>query len=85
MLPPNGTLLRKWTRDHAGLTLGIGLGMGTAEDPQSTGYFRIGHMGHINPNMILGLLGSIEAGFEHLGVARGGGALAAAAKVIAQS
>lgn len=85
LLPPNGKLLRKWTRDHAGLTLGIGLGMGTTEDPQSTGYFRIGHMGHINPNMILGLLGSIESGFEHLGVARGTGALEAATKVISQT
>ena len=59
--------------------------MGTNDDPKSTGYFRIGHMGHINPNMILGLLGSIEAGFEHLGVARGCGALEAASRVIAQS
>ena len=85
MLPPNGKLLRKWTKEHSGLTLGIGLGMGSEQDPNSTGYFRIGHMGHLNPNMVLGLLGSIEAGFEHLRIRRGDGGLEAAAKVIADA
>ena len=83
MKPPNGKLLRKWTKENTGLTLGIGLGMGTEEDPDSTGFFRIGHMGHLNPNMTLGLLGSIEVGFEHLAISRGKGAVESAAKVIA--
>lgn len=85
VVPPNGKLLRKWTPEHAGLTLGIGLGMENEQDPNSTGYFRIGHMGHLNPNMILGLLGSIETGFEHLEISRGKGAIEAAAKVIAKA
>ncbi len=85
MKSPNGKLLRKWTQEYSGLTLGIGLGMETEQDPNSTGYFRIGHMGHLNPNMILGLLGSIEAGFDHLKIRRGKGAIEAAAKVIANA
>jgi len=82
---PYGSELRHWVEDHTGLTLGIGLGMGTKEDPNSTGIFRIGHMGHVNGNMVMGLLGSIEAGFEHLAIPRGAGAIEAAAKVLATS
>ena len=85
MKPPNGKLLRKWTQVNSGLTLGIGLGMESEEDPNSTGYFRIGHMGHLNPNMLLGLLGSIEAGFERLDIKRGKGAVEAAARVMANA
>ncbi len=81
---PHGKNLRNWTEENAGLTLGIGLGMATKEDPRSTGFFRIGHMGHLNGNMILGLLGTIEAGLEHLGVSRGSGAIDQAAKVLAE-
>ncbi len=35
---PNGLRLREWTEQNLGVTLGIGLGMGTAEDPDSTGF-----------------------------------------------
>lgn len=62
------------------MTLGIGLGMATPEDPKSDGVFRIGHMGgHVNAHMVLGMLGTIEAGLIALGVPHGSGALAAAA------
>ena len=81
--PPFGRDLREWTQKNAGLTLGIGLGMQTDEDPEATGCFRIGHMGHTNPHMILGALASIEAGLEAIGVRRGQGALDAAARVCA--
>ncbi|MCY3879062.1 MAG: aminotransferase class V-fold PLP-dependent enzyme [Rhodobacteraceae bacterium] len=77
--PPYGSKLRDWVSRNAGLNLGIGLGMSTPEDSEATGSFRIGHMGHINPHMILGALASIEAGFEAIGYRRGRGALEAAA------
>ncbi|NIZ09021.1 alanine--glyoxylate aminotransferase family protein, partial [Pseudooceanicola sp. HF7] len=56
----NGKKLRRWTADQAGLTLGLGIGMDNEADPDGTGYFRIGHMGHLNGHMVLGALGVIE-------------------------
>ncbi|PTW49769.1 MULTISPECIES: pyridoxal-phosphate-dependent aminotransferase family protein [Rhodovulum] len=81
--PPHGTALREWLSETAGVTLGIGLGMAAPGDPAWHGFFRIGHMGHVNAHMILGALGTMEAGFKALGVAHGAGALEAAAGVIA--
>ena len=68
-----------------GVTRGIGLGMATEDDPLSTAAFRIGHMGHQNGQAILGVLGTIEAGLDALGISRGQGALDAAAQSLAQS
>ncbi|NVK59507.1 MAG: alanine--glyoxylate aminotransferase family protein [Rhodobacteraceae bacterium] len=79
---PYGAQLREWTDSRAGLTLGIGLGMSEPDDPAGTGFFRIGHMGHVNAHMILGALGVIEAGLQALGVPHGRGGVAAAAEVI---
>ena len=63
--------------DHqAGLTLGIGLGDFIDRA------FRIGHMGHLNPPMVLGALGTAEAAFSTIGAPLGGSGVAAAAKVI---
>jgi alanine-glyoxylate transaminase/serine-glyoxylate transaminase/serine-pyruvate transaminase len=58
-----------------GVTLGLGIGADTAR-------FRIGHMGHLNPPMLLGTLGTIEAALHSLGVPTGGSGVAAAARVI---
>ncbi|NNK79817.1 MAG: alanine--glyoxylate aminotransferase family protein [Litoreibacter sp.] len=80
---PHGTELREWLTENAGLTLGIGLGMTDSDDPAWHGFFRIGHMGHLNTHMMMGTLGSIEAGLTALGIAHGGGALASAAAVCA--
>lgn len=80
---PYGTQLRRWTETQAGLTLGIGLGMDEPGDPKGDGFFRIGHMGHLNAQMVMGLLGSIQAGFVALDIPHGPGALDAAARVIA--
>lgn len=80
---PHGTALRNWVTAHAGVTLGIGLGMATEEDPNADGFFRIGHMGHVNPQMVLGALGAIEAGMIALDIPHGPGALGAAARVLA--
>lgn len=70
--------LRNWTEQVAGVTLGIGLG----REPASA-YFRIGHMGHVNAHMIMGVLGTMDAGLKALQIPHGAGALEAAARVIA--
>jgi alanine-glyoxylate transaminase/serine-glyoxylate transaminase/serine-pyruvate transaminase len=80
---PQATALRDWTQSEIGLTLGIGLGMTPPGDPEWHGFFRLGHMGHVNGHMTLGLLGGIEAGLTALGLEHGEGALDAAASVIA--
>lgn len=76
---PNGDALRKWCEQHCGLTLGIGLGRSPAD-----AYFRIGHMGHVNGHMIMGVLGTIDAGLKALDIPHGEGALAAAAQALAE-
>jgi alanine-glyoxylate transaminase/serine-glyoxylate transaminase/serine-pyruvate transaminase len=80
---PHGTALRDWVQQNLGLTLGIGLGMAAPSDPSWHGFFRLGHMGHVNGQMILGLLGGIEAGLSGLDIPHGSGALDAAARVMA--
>ena len=75
--------LRAWVERELSLTLGIGLGMTEPGDPRAADFFRIGHMGHVNGQMILGALGGMEAGMRALSVPLGRGALEAAAEVIA--
>ena len=82
---PHGSDLRRWVQDHAGVTLGIGLGMADPGDPAWHGFFRIGHMGHVNAHMILGALGAIEAGLMALDIPHGPGGVGAAAQVIAEA
>lgn len=82
---PYGTQLRKWCEGQAGLTLGIGLGMANEDDPEGDGYFRLGHMGHVNAHMIMGLLGTLETGFRALDLPFGEGGLASASDVLAQA
>lgn len=76
---PHGDRLRAWCETKAGLTLGIGLGR-----TPSDAYFRLGHMGHINAQMIMAVLGTIEAGLQALDIPHGRGAIEAAAGVIAK-
>ncbi|SFT85021.1 pyridoxal-phosphate-dependent aminotransferase family protein [Sedimentitalea nanhaiensis] len=78
-----GANLRDWLSENLGLTLGIGLGMAAPDDPARHDYFRLGHMGHVNGQMILGLLGGIQAGLTALGIPHGPGAVEAAASAIA--
>ncbi len=73
-----GDDLRDWCEKTCGVTLGIGLG----REPAG-GYFRIGHMGHVNAHMVLGVLGVIDAGLKALKIPHGAGALAAATDVVA--
>ncbi len=78
---PDATRLRRWAEAEGGVTLGIGLGMSSPDDPAADGALRVAHMGHVNAHMTLGALAVIEAGLLALGIPHGPG-LAAAASVI---
>lgn len=83
--PGNGARLRDWMTSQAGVTLGIPLGFepgGASGDPADM--LRIGHMGHVNAHMVLGVLASLQAGMAALQVAHGATGLEAAVKVIAE-
>ncbi|WP_291733251.1 aminotransferase class V-fold PLP-dependent enzyme [Leisingera sp. F5] len=80
---PLGTELRMWLEQNLGLTLGIGLGMAPSNSPEWHGFFRLGHMGHVNGHMVMGLLGGIETGLKALNIPHGTGALEAAATAMA--
>lgn len=82
---PHGTALRDWVCEKMGVTLGIGLGMAPMGDPAWHGFFRIGHMGHVNAHMMMGTLGVIEAGLKALSIPHGPGGLEAAAKVLSEA
>ena len=82
---PNGARLRRWVEQNAGLTLGIGLGMNSEADPNADGFFRIGHMGHVNAQMIMGLIGTIETALCALSIPHGRGATEAAAMKLISS
>ncbi len=63
----------------AGLVLGIGLGDFAGRS------FRIGHMGHLNPPMVLGTLATIEAALHAMKAPIGASGAAAAAQVVADA
>ena len=65
--------LRRLAEEQAGLVLGVPLAgfEGRA--------FRIGHMGHLNPPMLLGTLGTIESVLIQMNAPMGGSGVAAAA------
>lgn len=85
MPAPKATELRRWTEHKAGVTLGIGLGLAPADDPAWHGLFRVGHMGHVNAHMVLGVVGTIDAGLKALGIPHGAGASEAAAQIAASA
>ena len=68
--------LRRIAESDAGVTLGVGL------DQFADCAIRIGHMGHLNPPMILGTLGTIEAALTKMGAPVGSSGVAAAAAAI---
>ena len=80
---PDATRLRQWLSERAGVTLGIGLGMAPPGDPACDGFFRFGHMGHVNAHMVLGMLSSVQAGMAALGIAYGAGGIDAATAIVA--
>jgi alanine-glyoxylate transaminase/serine-glyoxylate transaminase/serine-pyruvate transaminase len=68
--------LRRIAESDAGVTLGVGL------DQFADCAIRIGHMGHLNPPMILGTLGTVEAALAKMGAPTGSSGVAAAAAVV---
>jgi alanine-glyoxylate transaminase/serine-glyoxylate transaminase/serine-pyruvate transaminase len=78
-----GRDLRAWTETRIGLTLGVGFGIFDPDDPDGDGAFRIGHMGHVDGQMILAALSGIDAGLKALSIPHGAGALEAATQVLA--
>jgi alanine-glyoxylate transaminase/serine-glyoxylate transaminase/serine-pyruvate transaminase len=74
---PDG--LARICEQQAGLVLGLGISSfgGRA--------FRIAHMGHLNPPMLLGTLGTIESALLAMEAPLGGSGVAAAAAHIAES
>jgi len=76
--------LRKWLEAEAGVTLGIGLGMALPTEPAYQDFLRVAHMGHVNAHMVLGVLGTMEAGMQALGIPHGPGAVEAAATAFAR-
>lgn len=83
--PPLGTALRDYLTDKLGVTLGIGLGMAPPNTPEWHGFFRVGHMGHVNAHMLMGTLGAIETALKGLEIPHGEGALSAATQALAQA
>ena len=78
---PVATRLRQWLQAHAGVTLGLGIGLVPEGDPAADGFLRVGHMGHVNLHMTLGVLGALESAMTALGVAHTPGGTAKAAAV----
>ena len=80
--PGDGKRLQDWCAETAGLSLGIGI---VPPGFDSSAFFRIGHMGHLDPPMLLGTLATIEAGLIALGIAHQSGGASAAAAVLARA
>ena len=78
-------LMRQWCETEAGLVLGLGLGFDLPEYMDGRSVFRIGHMGHLNPPMLLGALATIDAAFKAINFPHGNGAVEAAANTLASS
>ena len=79
------TRMRQWCETEAGLVLGLGLGFDLPEYMDGRSVFRIGHMGHLNPPMLLGALATIDAAFKAIDFPHGTGAVEAAANTLASS
>lgn len=79
---PDGLRLREWCETQAGVTLGIGLGMAPPDSDARHGWFRFGHMGHVNAHMVMGLLGCVEAGLCALDIPHKPGGVSAAAAML---
>ena len=72
----DGDEVRRRSEELCGLTLGVPVGEFEGRA------FRIGHMGHLNPPMLLGSLATIEAVLASMGAPVGGSGVAAAAAVV---
>jgi len=82
--PGNGQRLRDWMTQNAGVTLGIPLGGVEGTGGRKEDFLRIGHMGHVNAHMVMGVLAGLQAGMAALQIPHGAGGLDAAVQVIAE-
>jgi len=82
--PSVGIQLQQFCNEHFGVVLGVALSPEPGGTLMDDG-FRIGHMGHLNPPMLLGTLGTIEAGLQAMKIEKGEGAVEAAAGVFASA
>jgi len=84
--PGDGVRLREWCEREFGVILGIGMDLGAnvgaVVGRSVDSMFRIGHMGHLNAPMLMGTLGSIDAGFKACDIPHGSGALEAASAAL---
>lgn len=80
----NAETIRQWCDTQAGVSLGIGLDFEEKDAPDHPYVFRIGHMGHLNPPMVMGVLGTVEAALHANDIPFGNGALSKAARIIAE-
>jgi alanine-glyoxylate transaminase/serine-glyoxylate transaminase/serine-pyruvate transaminase len=74
-----GETIRRYCREHFEVSLGGGL----ARLAKTT--FRIGHMGYLNPPMVLGTLGALEASLKALDIPCGAGGLGTATDWLAET
>jgi alanine-glyoxylate transaminase/serine-glyoxylate transaminase/serine-pyruvate transaminase len=65
--------------DELGVTLGVGLGQLAGRA------FRIAHMGHVSPSMVLGVVGVVETALDALDAPLAGSGVAAAARAISSA
>ena len=56
--------------------------MSEPEDPHGDGFVRFGHMGHVNTQMVMALLGAVETGLRAISYKHGDGALEAASEIL---
>ena len=77
--------LKTWIETNSGVELGIGLGFEGPEFFYGNSAFRIAHMGHLNPHMLLGLLASIEMGLIATGIPFNRGGVESAMNFLANS
>ncbi len=77
--------LFRWCKEEGDLTLGAGLYLDGSRSGLDPTLFRIGHMGYMNAPMVMGALGVIDAGLNHLGYIGHTEALSRAGAVYAAS
>lgn len=73
----DATELARRCREQLGVTLGVGIG------DLADRSFRIGHMGHVNAPMVLGVLGAVDVALATMGAPVGGSGVAAASASLA--
>jgi len=80
----DATRLRYWMESQFGVTLGIPIGEIEGEGGSEDDLLRIGHMGHVNAHMVMGVLAGLQAGMSALDIPHDPTGLEAAMNVIAE-